>query len=58
MVRSLNWCAVLGLTVKAAMLGPDSPSLTGGLLGTPHPTPKIDKGTAVNLYLQVGTKDS
>jgi hypothetical protein len=39
------------------MLGPDPPPLTGGLLETPHQNPKTDKGTVVNLYLWVGTKD-
>jgi hypothetical protein len=33
------------------MLGPDPFPLTGGLLGTPHQTPKNDTGTVVNLYL-------
>jgi hypothetical protein len=36
---------------------PPSP-LEGGFLETPHPTPKTDKGTGVNLYLQVAIKDS
>jgi hypothetical protein len=40
------------------MLGPDPLPLAGGLLQTPHLTPKTDKGTVVNLYLQVGVKDS
>jgi hypothetical protein len=48
---------MLGLTVRTAMLGPDSP-LVHGLLETPHLTPKTDKGTVVNLYLQMGAKDS
>jgi hypothetical protein len=39
------------------MLGLDPLPLTGGLLETPHPTPKNDKGT-VNLYLLEGTKDN
>jgi hypothetical protein len=38
------------------MLRPDP--FIGGLLEAPHPTPKMDKGTVVNLYLQVGSKDS
>jgi hypothetical protein len=45
--------AFLGLTVRAAMLGPDSLPLAGSLLETPHPTPKNEKGTVVNLYLWV-----
>jgi hypothetical protein len=40
------------------MLGPDPLPLTGGLLETPDPTPKTDKGIVVDLYLQVGAKDS
>jgi hypothetical protein len=40
------------------MLVPDPILLSGGLLITSHLNPKADKGTAVNLYLQVGTKDS
>jgi hypothetical protein len=32
--------------------------LAGGLLETPHPTSKTDKGTVVNLYLLMGAKDS
>jgi hypothetical protein len=42
---------VLGLTVRTAMLGPAPLPLADGLLETPHPTPKTDKGTVVNLYL-------
>jgi hypothetical protein len=45
-----NWF-MLVLTVKTAMLGPDHCPLADGLLETPHPTPKTDKGTIVNLYL-------
>jgi hypothetical protein len=48
----------LRFMVMAAMLGPSPLPLSGGLLETPHVTPKTDKGTGVNLYLQVGTKDS
>jgi hypothetical protein len=33
------------------MLEPDLSPLAGGLLETPHPTPKTNKGTVVNLYL-------
>jgi hypothetical protein len=40
------------------MLRPDPLSLSGGLLETPHSTPKTDKETVVNLYLWVGAKDS
>jgi hypothetical protein len=42
---------MLGLTVRIAILGPDSLPFAGGLLETPHPTPRTDKGTVVNLYL-------
>jgi hypothetical protein len=40
------------------MLGQDPLPLPGGLLKTPHLTQKTDKGTVVNLYLQVDAKDS
>jgi hypothetical protein len=40
------------------MLGPDPLPLIGGLLETPHPTPKTDKATVRKLYLQAGTKDT
>jgi hypothetical protein len=40
------------------MLGSDPLPLSAGLLKTPHPTPKTDKGTVINLYLWVATKDS
>jgi hypothetical protein len=42
----------------AAMLGPHAFLLVGSLLEIPHLTPKTDKGTVVNLYLQMGAKDS
>jgi hypothetical protein len=39
------------------MLGPDLPQpLAGGLLDTPHTTPKTDKRTVVNLYLWMGAR--
>jgi hypothetical protein len=34
------------------------PPLAGGLLETLHLTPKTNKETVVNLYLQMGAKDS
>jgi hypothetical protein len=40
------------------MLGPVPLTGAGGLLETPHLIPKTDKRTVVNLYLQVGIKDS
>jgi hypothetical protein len=39
------------------MLGPDLPPFAGGLLKTPHPTPKTDKGT-VPLSPRMVAKDS
>jgi hypothetical protein len=42
---------MLGLIVRTAMLGPDNIPLVGGLLETPHLTPKTNKGIVVNLYL-------
>jgi hypothetical protein len=51
-----SWIVSVEVNVRTAMLGPDS--LSPCLREITHPTPKIDKGTVVNFYLQVGAKDS
>jgi hypothetical protein len=51
-------CVSKGSYVRAAMLWLDLLAVACGLLETPYSTPKTDKGTAVNTFLQVGATDS